>query len=235
MLADALGFLLALALVAGGPSAPAALAAPVSQANDNDDGDDSAALDAFVAETTVALNAYWGGLFQASGKEYVAPTLVEAASDERVNSRCFRSRGVSHSYCPADRTVYLDYDSDSDISLATLWADDRALVTVSIMAHEWGHHIQNQLGLFTDDQANPRSSVDVELQADCLDGLFVRTYARAVDWVEKADLKDTLDLTREVGDAPGTPMNKMTHGTPDQRVAAFTTGYGAKNLAACGL
>ena len=215
------------------------MAAPASQVTDEDDEDDEEedgqSLDAFVQEAAISLNTYWGALFQASGKEYVAPVLVAAASDERVNSKCGRSRGVNHSYCPADQTVFLDYDSDSPYSLETLWDDERYLVIVSIMAHEWGHHIQNVLSLYADDKNNPRTSVDIELQADCLDGMFVRTYGRAVDWVQKADLKDTLDLTREVGDDPRTPANEMTHGSPDQRVNAFQSGYGATGLAACKL
>ncbi len=199
------------------------------------DDEDDEELEDLVEEAEELLNVFWGTIFSAAGVNYPPPKLVVAEYDQRVNSRCFKSRGVSHSYCPADRTVYLDYDNDDDYSLETLADDERHLAAVLIMAHEWGHHIQNILGLFTDDQDNPRATVDVELQADCLAGLFIRAYAKASDWVERADLEDTLDLVREVGDDPSLPKSQISHGTPNQRAASFQRGYRADALAACGL
>jgi predicted metalloprotease len=228
-----LTLLLALVLTIG--VLPGASPSPVAAGdNESEEEEEEQSLDAFVSESAIALNTYWGGLFQAAGLEYAAPAMVVAGSTERVRSLCGRSRGVSHSYCPAERTVYLDYDSEEGWSLESLWDDDRALAMVWIMAHEWGHHIQNLLGLYADDQANPRSSTSIELQADCLAGLFVRTYGRAVEWVADADLEDTAELVSEAGDV-GVPASQMTHGSPAQRVAAFQTGYGARGLAACGL
>jgi predicted metalloprotease len=99
------------------------------------------------------------------------------------------------------------------------------------MGHEWGHHVQHLLGVFDIDTR----SVEVENQADCLMGIFASAYAKSSDWVSRADLKDAIEDTRESGDDPDTPVAKRTHGTPEQRVAAFLQGYHGKRMSSCGL
>jgi uncharacterized protein len=210
------------------PPAQPSLAAPLLADNDEDD-DES--LDAFVDETIAAVNAYWQEVFRANGQTYRAPKVVKAAYNQRIRSQCGNSRGAEHSYCGWDETVFLDWDSDSETSFEALWDDDRSFVIVTTIAHEWGHHVQQILGVYDLDTR----SVEVENQADCLMGLFANTYARSSDWVSRADFRDAIEDTRDSGDDPDTPAAERTHGTPDQRVEAFLRGYRGRSLSACGL
>ena len=162
-------FLLVLAVGIGGPLAtpPASVAIAAPLVGDNDE-DDEQSLDEFVDETIALSNAFWAERFREIGKPYRAPKVVNAHEGQRITSQCGNSRGSEHSYCGRDETVFLnwDWDTDNDISFETLWADDRSLVIVTTVGHEWGHHVQQLLGIFNiDDQ-----SVATENQADCLMG-----------------------------------------------------------------
>ena len=229
--------LLVLLLGAGGglvpSSEPVAWSAP-AVGDDDDDGEfdeDGDSLDAFVEETIEAANDFWESRFKERGKQYRAPNVVKAAYNQRVRSQCGNSREAEHSYCAWDVTVFLDWDSDSETSFEALWEADRAFVIVTTIGHEWGHHVQHLLGVFDlDDRA-----VEVENQADCLMGIFAAEYAKSSDWVTRADLRDAIEDTREAGDDPDTPTVERTHGTPDERVAAFRRGYQARSMRACGL
>ena len=201
-----------------------------------DDDDDYEELDAFVEEVVTAANEFWDASFKQMGRRYSPPKLVEASVDDRIRSKCGNSRGADHSYCPAERTVYVDYDSDDIDSFVSRWDEDQSLVIVATIGHEWGHHVQELLGLFPDDEDDDvEHGIQVELQADCLMGAFIRSYARAVDWVARSDIRDVIQSTGEVGDDPDLPRREMTHGTPDERVAAFQTGYQSGDVRACGI
>jgi predicted metalloprotease len=234
--------LLLLALIAGTSylHAPATVvsAAPAYDDNDNDDDEefeeDGDSVDELVDEVADAANELWDAVFKERGKRFIAPRLVKASADEKIRSKCGNSRRASYSYCPADRAVYLDWDSDDETSIVNLWGDDRSFVIVTTMGHEWGHHVQNQLGVFDVPDAASKS-VQFENQADCLMGIFANNYAKTSDWVTRADFRDAIADTVESGDDPDTPMSERTHGTPDQRVEAFLRGYWAKSLSACGL
>jgi len=209
--------------------------------DDNEDDEDQT-LDEFVDEVTVAINEYWRSELRKMGRSYRDPKLVRAAYNQRVRSRCGNSRGSDHSYCPIEETVYVDWDSDDETSFESLWDDERYFVIVTTMGHEWGHHVQNLLGLFDDERdesgsavTRARRSIAIELQADCLMGAFARSYARANDWVERVDLEDAMDDTEESGDDPDTPMRQRTHGTPKQRLDAFLQGYRASTPRTCGI
>lgn len=201
-----------------------------------------AELDAFIKETVEAANAYFGGATSSLGRPYRPPRLVTAGYDQRIRSVCGNSRGSDHSYCPDEETVYLDYDSDDESSFASLWDDERLFVIVLTIGHEWGHHVQRLLGrldIFDDESLSEdefsRRSIEVELQADCMMGAFARAYARASEWVERADLKDAIEDTHDSGLDEDTPVSERTHGTPDQRVAAFLRGYHGDGLRSCGV
>jgi len=96
-----------------------------------------------------------------------------------------------------------------------------------VVAHEWAHHVQQLLGLL-----RGRPSIRIELQADCLAGVWGFT-AWARNLVSYADINRTLQVANLVGDAPGTPAGAGTHGTGPQRVSAFLAGYNSGNPDAC--
>ncbi len=225
--------------VVGGSRASiaSASAAPASTAANDDakyvqfSDDEGQTLDEFVDETVAAANRFWAGLFKERGLKYRPPKVVKAHAKQRIRSKCGNSRGADHSYCSLDETVFLDMNSDEDDAFETLWDDDRAFVIVTTIGHEWGHHVQTLLGVFDIDER----PVEIENQADCLMGVFARSYAKSSDWVSRADLRDAIEDTRESGDDPDTSASERTHGTPDERVDAFLRGYRGRSLAACGL
>lgn len=231
------GLLLLLVALSGIGAAPlaqpatVALAAPLQ--DDNDEDEEEQSLDEFVDETVGLANTFWAARFREIGKPYRAPKVVKAHEGQRITSLCGNSRGAEHSYCGTDETVFLnwDWDTDNDISFETLWDDDRSLVIVTTVAHEWGHHVQQLLGIF---DISTRS-VEVENQADCLMGVFIASYNQSSDWVTSADMRDAIEDTRDAGDDSGTALAERTHGTPDERVEAFMRGYRGKTLASCGV
>lgn len=217
-----------------GVLAPAPTTAVVwasSLAADNDEEEDEQSLDAFVDEMADLSNTFWAARLREIGKPYRAPKIVKARATQRITSQCGNSRGSEHSYCGTDETVFFDWDSDEETSFETLWDDDRSLVIVTTVAHEWGHHVQQLLGIFDIDDR----SVQVENQADCLMGIFIASYEKSSDWVTRADMRDAIEDTRDAGDDPETPLVERTHGTPDERVEAFMRGYQGKTLANCGI
>lgn len=195
---------------------------------DEEDEDD---LESYVEEVVAAADEFWRDQARRLGFRYTTPEVRSVAHDERVRSQCGRSRGTNHSYCPAESIIYLDYDAD-DESLEDLWENEKPFVIVTIVGHEWGHHIQNILGIFDDAS---KTSVDFELQADCLMGVFTRAYQRDSDWVERRDVRDAILSTTESGDDEDTPRSEMTHGTADQRLAAFFRGYRSGTVQNCGI
>jgi predicted metalloprotease len=206
-------------------SAPAAAAAPVADAE----------LDEFVDETVDALNTYWTREFRPLGRTYTPPRLVKAAHNQSIRSECGNSRGSDHSYCQFESTVYVDYDSDDYVSFISLWDEERDLVIVATLGHEWGHHVQNLLGIFDDDSGSVADSRRFELQADCLMGLFVGHYEESSDWVGRGDIRDVIRDTRESGDDPEGPEEERDHGSSEERVAAFRRGYSGADVHACGI
>jgi predicted metalloprotease len=204
------------------------LAAPLVDDNDEED---EQSLDEFVDETNALSSAFWAARFRELGKPYRAPQVVKARPNQRIRSLCGNSRGADHSYCGWDETVFFDSNSDSETSFETLWDDDRSLVIVTTVAHEWGHHVQQLLGLFDIDDR----SVEVENQADCLMGILVASYNASSGWVTRADMRDATEDTRDAGDDPATSFIERTHGTPEERMEAFMRGYQGRALASCGI
>jgi predicted metalloprotease len=137
------------------------------------------------------------------------------------------SSAVGPFYCPQDQRVYLDLSFYSDMT-GQLGAKGGDFAWAYVIAHEMGHHVQEQLGL-----KRPRSnaeSVGVELQADCYAGVWASHVEGAGD-LESGDIAEALDAASSVGDdrlqkrASGSiDPDSFTHGTSAQRVAAFQRG-----------
>lgn len=221
--------LLCTLLLAGG----LALAAPPRSAS-ADPADQE--LDEFVDEVVGDLDTFWATAFAEFGRAYTPPKFVKAPAHKRIRSKCGNSRGADHSYCPSDWTVFADYDSDDEESLVSLWDDERPLVIVGTLGHEWGHHVQWLLGLMTDDDEDEgEQSIATELQADCLMGVFVRAYADRSEWVERSDLRDLERDVKDSGDAKSLDRDEMSHGTGRERLGAYRAGYQAATLQGCGI
>ncbi len=147
-------------------------------------------------------------------------------------------------YCPRDNNVYLDLGFFQTLSQRLGANGDFAQAYV--IAHEVGHHVQNQLGLTdaahtgTSKQTGANgSSVRIELQADCFAGIWAHDTAKR-DVLEGGDLEEALNAASSIGDdrlqkmGHGTVQpESWTHGSSAERVKAFKTGYQTGDFKAC--
>jgi predicted metalloprotease len=188
----------------------------------------------------------WGRLFQSQGQTYDQPTLV--LFSDRVRSACgVAGSAVGPFYCPADQKVYLDLTFFQDMSRKLGAQGDFAQAYV--IAHEVGHHVQNILGLssqfrgernrMSESEAN-RASVEVELQADCLAGVWAKETDRLNQTLEQGDIEEALGAASAVGDDKLQKASRgyvvpdsFTHGSSDQRMTAFRRGFGGGSIQAC--
>ena len=149
-------------------------------------------------------------------------------------------------YCPNDRKVYLDIPFMNELQQRLGAQGDFA--QAYIVAHEIGHHVQNQLGVMEDvnlaQQEDPGSandlSVRLELQADCLAGIWAHSAVRQADLLETGDLEEGLNAAAAVGDdriqkqsGGGVNPDTFTHGSSEQRVKWFKAGFESGDPTAC--
>lgn len=170
------------------------------------------------------VDEFWYRTFAGEGLTYTPPGGV-VGFDTPINTACGAAEPATTAafYCTVDETIYY---STAFRLLVENQVGDFAWVTV--VAHEWAHHIQSELGL----QATTRPDVtggpyviELELQADCLAGVYAED-AEARSWLDPGDLDEALTLTRAVGDPAGTEWSDpAAHGTSRQRLDAFASGY----------
>lgn len=155
------------------------------------------------------LNAWWQGQFDESNLTYYPPTRVVSYRDPRnprLNNNAFYTSG-GH---------YIAYDLDLMESSLSRYGD---FAPVAIMAHEWGHLVQANLGI------RAEHSIYQELQADCLAGSYA-TYLQERGNLEDGDLEEGLRQMYAIGDHPSIPWHHHNaHGTSEQRYEAFLLGF----------
>jgi predicted metalloprotease len=191
-----------------------------------------------------SIQAYWTDSFAADNRSYQPATTT--IFDGVVQTGCGAADPrVGPFYCPADQGVYLDLGFFEQLR-TRFGAEGGPLAVAYVLAHEYGHHVQNltgTLGRARDGDTGPGSAaVRVELQADCYAGVWA---ANAVDteYIEplsESDVRQALDAAAAVGDdriqerAGGrvTPEN-WTHGSSEQRQRWFSTGYRSGDPAEC--
>jgi predicted metalloprotease len=204
--------------------------------------DDPAKFVDFVAGE---VDATWTKIFAESGKTYEPATVV--LYDDAVSSGCGNtSATVGPFYCPRDRKVFLDLRFMEQ--LQTRLGAQGDFAQAYIVAHEIGHHVQNLLGVMDDvdrsTQENPDDrnelSVRLELQADCLAGIWGHSANAKGDLLQPGDLEEGLNAAAAVGDdriqqqsGQGINPDSFTHGTADQRVKWFRAGFDSGDPTAC--
>jgi uncharacterized protein len=154
-------------------------------------------------------------------------------------------------YCPTDRTIYFDPTFFEQILQQQLHGPSGAFVEPYVIAHEFGHHIQNLLGTMSKVKTHqgPNSdSVRLELQADCYAGMWARNATTThdsqgnvlIEDLTQRDVQDAIDAAKSVGDdtiqketSGRVNPEQWTHGSSAARVHWFTVGYQNGTLAAC--
>jgi len=200
----------------------------------------------FVAVVLADTEDTWREIFAAGGARYTEPTLVLFSG--AVQSACgYAQAAVGPFYCPADRKVYIDLTFYDELKDRFNAPGDFAQAYV--IAHEIGHHVQNLLGVSGQVQAARQRaseaegnalSVRLELQADCLAGIWADHADRTRQVLEAGDIEEALAAASAIGDdrlqqqSQGrvTP-DSFTHGSAEQRVRWFKRGLASGQLEAC--
>ena len=203
-------------------------------------------LKEFVATTLASTEDVWNGIFDQMGQQYREPKLVLFTG--QVQSACgFAQAAMGPFYCPADSKVYIDLSFYQDLKADLGSPGDFAQAYV--IAHEIGHHVQNLLGI-SDKVAAQRGrvseveynklSVRLELQADCLAGVWASHADRMRQVVEPGDIDEALNAASNIGDdrlqsrSQGRVVpDSFTHGSSAQRVSWFRRGFEAGEIGNC--
>ncbi len=187
----------------------------------------------------------WAGTFEEGGEGYSNAELIVYRDQVSTGGCGSASSAVGPFYCPADSSVYLDLSFYEDMERQLGASGDFAWAYV--IAHEMGHHVQNETGTNSDvaqlERSNPDEanelSVRVELQADCYAGVWAATVFAEGD-LEAGDLDEAFTASEAVGDdrlqqQAGGRVNpdSFTHGTSEQRRTWFENGYESGDPGAC--
>ncbi len=200
----------------------------------------------FVSVVLADTEDVWNELFRRGGEQYREPVLVLFSG--AVQSACgMADAAVGPFYCPADEKVYIDLAFYEDLRSRFQAPGDFAQAYV--IAHEVGHHVQNLLGIagrvherrqrVSENEANALS-VRLELQADCLAGVWAHHANRTRAILEQGDVEEALNAATQIGDdrmqmrgrgyvAP----DSFTHGSGEQRVRWFRQGLESGDLRQC--
>lgn len=200
----------------------------------------------FVARVLGSTERTWGEIFQRAGRTYTQPKLVLFTG--HVQSACgFAQAAAGPFYCGNDQKVYLDLAFFRELHDRFQAPGDFAQAYV--VAHEVGHHVQNLLGIMDKVQARQSRageretnalSVRLELQADCLAGIWASFANRERKILEPGDVEEGLNAAAQIGDdmiqkrAQGYVVPEgFTHGSAEQRVTWFGRGIQTGDLKQC--
>jgi predicted metalloprotease len=228
---------------------------PQQQADAGSTTSDKAPSDAmgqFVSAVLGSTEAQWTSIFAQAGKRYEAPTLVMFSGS--TQSGCgFAQAAMGPFYCPNDQKVYLDTSFFRDLERrfqgCEVGSKTCQFSQAYVIAHEIGHHVQNQLGVLPRVQQEQRGmdkveanglQVRVELQADCLAGIWANRAQEKWQFIEPGDVEAAMQTASAIGDdrlqrqSQGYVVpDAFTHGTSAQRTRWFMSGLKSGDVASC--
>ena len=206
----------------------------------------------FVSAILGSTEAEWKEVFDQAGKSYQPPTLVMFSG--ATQSGCgFARAAMGPFYCPIDQKVYLDTSFFQDLERRFRGCDVGSKTCqfsqAYVIAHEIGHHVQNLLGILPKVQQAKEGvekadanalQVRVELQADCLAGVWANRAQAKWQFIEPGDVEAALQTASAIGDdrlqrqSQGYVVpDAFTHGTSAQRARWFTAGLKSGQVASC--
>jgi predicted metalloprotease len=191
-----------------------------------------------------SVQKFWDGVFAQSGRQY--PYSDTVFFTDQVQTGCgFASSQVGPFYCPADELVYIDLGFFDELQ-SRFGAGGAPFAQAYVIAHEYGHHVQNQLGVLESirgDRQGPESkAVRSELQADCYAGVWAANAVETglIEELTQADINDGIEAARAIGDDRIQEQTQgqvnpetWTHGSSEQRRRWFSRGYENGRPAAC--
>ncbi|MEO5312889.1 neutral zinc metallopeptidase [Pseudarthrobacter sp. CC12] len=234
-------------LVDGGSSGQSQGTAPACSTG----ADADARLDCRITGTVNSLNAFWPGYLKQYKVQYPRPEAVIFTGG--TNTACGAATSeVGPFYCPTDTTAYFDPGFFQEL-VDRFGSSGGPLAQEYVVAHEFGHHVQNLLGDLQRAQQDPQGpesgSVRTELQADCYAGLWAKYASTTPDpatgqpYLEpltQQDVNDALSAAASVGDdriqkaATGRVSPEgWTHGSSEERQRWFSRGYQSGDINQC--
>ncbi len=202
----------------------------------------------FVRTIVGSTEDVWRKIFQEQGlRAYVDPTLVLYTG--YVPTACGSAQSaMGPFYCPGDQKVYLDLGFFEEMK-SRLHASGE-FARAYVIAHEIGHHVQNELGRFDAVEKARRQgvpmqgaaglSVRMELQADCYAGVWANRSQKQYDWLEQGDVAAAMNAASAVGDDALQKQSRghavpdsFTHGTSQQRQHWFQAGFQSGDIGDC--
>lgn len=210
-------------------------------------------MGSMIAGVLGEIDDRWDEIFQASGQRYSGPRIV-LFRNATNGGRCGMAQSaMGPFYCPPDKQIFLDTEFFKQVETRFRGCSGSAcrFTAAYIIAHEAGHHIQNLLGILPrvtrlQQQAGSKAEanalqVRVELQADCLSGVWVnRQSKKRPNFLEPGDIEAALTTASAIGDdtlqrkSTGRVVpDSFTHGSAAQRKRWFMTGYQQGTVQAC--
>ncbi|MBI1348540.1 metalloprotease [bacterium] len=202
-------------------------------------------LKQFVAVVLADTEDVWTALFEDMGRQYPLPKLVLFTG--RTQSACgFAQSAMGPFYCPADQQVYVDLSFYDEMKNRFGASGDFAQAYV--IAHEIGHHVQNQMGILekvhalqgrVSEEEYNEMSVRLELQADYLAGVWAHHAQKMRNILEPGDIEEALNAASAIGDDRLQMQSRgyvvpdsFTHGTSEQRSRWFRKGFQSGKVSA---
>lgn len=210
-------------------------------------------MGSFMAGVLGEIDDRWSEIFKASGQTYRAPRLV-LFRNATNGGRCGMAQSaMGPFYCPPDRQIFVDTAFFREIETRFRGCNGAAcrFTQAYILAHEAGHHVQNQLGILSRVQQaqqaaggrgaeSNRLQVMVELQADCFAGVWTNRQQKKREFLDPGDIDAALQTAAAIGDdtlqkkAQGRVVpDSFTHGSAQQRQRWFMVGFKEGTVQAC--
>jgi predicted metalloprotease len=200
----------------------------------------------FACNVNGSVEKVWSQLLAQSGQTFRPAGLTFYQGGTRTACGAGET-AMGPFYCPGDRRIYLDTSFFRE--LASRFQASGDFAQAYVVAHEWGHHIQTLIGVedrirrgqqgASEAQSNALQ-VRMELQADCLAGVWGANVSRSGDTLDAGDLEEGLQAAQAIGDdtlqrsAGRTPVpESFTHGTSAQRQQALQRGFQGATLNSC--